>query len=243
MAPASIVSMFLAPVAGRMADRIGGKYILMTGLTLFGAGMGWIVLIARPGSQWFDFIAPLLVAGTGMGCIFAPMSTLALRNVKPQLAGAASGMLNTNRQAGAVIGTAAVGALLQNRLAASLTSEATRRSAALPAAIRPRFVGSFQAAAKSGLQPGSGQSGGTFKPPPGTPTSLAAELGRLAHEVFGTGFVSAMRTTMILPIAVIAVAVLCCVAIKSRDDTRRGPGQAAPEEISAAALSAPRTEP
>ena len=243
MAPASVISMFLAPVAGRMADRIGGKYILMTGLTLFGAGMGWIVIIARPDSRWFDFLAPLLVAGTGMGCIFAPMSTVALRNVKPQLAGAASGMLNTNRQAGAVIGTAAVGALLQNRLAASLTSEATRRSAALPTAIRPRFVSSFQAAAKSGLQVGSGQSGGTFKPPPGTPSSLAAELGRLAQEVFGTGFVSAMRTTMILPIAVIAVAVLCCFAIKSRDDTRRGPQKAATEEISAAALSAPRTEP
>ena len=28
MAPASLVSMFVAPVAGRMTDRIGGKYIL-----------------------------------------------------------------------------------------------------------------------------------------------------------------------------------------------------------------------
>src|SRR5256884_3057149 len=35
MAPASLVSMFVAPVAGRMTDKIGGKYILMSGLTLF----------------------------------------------------------------------------------------------------------------------------------------------------------------------------------------------------------------
>ena len=34
MAPASLVSMFVAPVAGRMSDRIGGKYILMAGLLL-----------------------------------------------------------------------------------------------------------------------------------------------------------------------------------------------------------------
>jgi EmrB/QacA subfamily drug resistance transporter len=231
MAPASIISVFLAPVAGRMADRVGGKYLLMTGLTLFGAGMAWVAVIAQPASRWYDFLAPLLVAGTGMGCIFAPMSTVALRNVKPQLAGAASGVLNTNRQAGAVIGTAAVGALLQNRLAASLTSEASMRSAALPAAVRPKFVGSFQAAAKSGLQVGSGQSGGTFKPPAGMPASLAADLARLAHEVFGTGFVSAMRVTMILPIAVIGLAVLCCIGIRSREDTRRGPEQAAPEEV------------
>ena len=40
MAPASVMSMFIAPVAGRTTDKIGGKYILMSGLTLFGVGMG-----------------------------------------------------------------------------------------------------------------------------------------------------------------------------------------------------------
>ena len=235
MAPASVISMFLAPVAGRMADRIGGKYILMTGLTLFGAGMGWLMLTAQPTSRWYDFLAPLLVAGAGMGCIFAPMSTLALRNVKPQLAGAASGMLNTNRQTGSVIGTAAVGALLQNRLAASLTSEATRRAAELPPAARPSFIGSFQGAAKSGLQAGAGQGGGSFKPPPGTPHTLVLQLQQLGHEVFGAGFVSAMRLTMLLPIVVIGIAALCCLAIRSREDTRsRAPAEPAVTENAAA---------
>ncbi len=46
MAPASVVAMFVAPVAGRMSDRIGGKYILMTGLVLFAGGMGGVVLLA-----------------------------------------------------------------------------------------------------------------------------------------------------------------------------------------------------
>src|SRR6201987_2828222 len=46
MAPASLLSMFIAPVAGRFTDRIGGKYILMSGLALFGAGMGWVALPA-----------------------------------------------------------------------------------------------------------------------------------------------------------------------------------------------------
>ena len=48
MAPASLISVFVAPVAGRLTDKIGGKYILMTGLILFGAGMGWLALIAHP---------------------------------------------------------------------------------------------------------------------------------------------------------------------------------------------------
>ena len=132
MAPASLISMFVAPVAGRMTDKIGGKYILMSGLTLFAVGMGWMALIARPDSSWPSFLLPLIVAGIGMGCMFAPLITVAMRNIDPQLAGAASGVLNTVRQVGLVIGTAAVGALLQNRLVSSMTSQATARSAALP---------------------------------------------------------------------------------------------------------------
>jgi MFS family permease len=95
MAPASLISMFVAPVAGRMTGKIGGKFILMSGLILFGAGMGWIALIARPGASWPVFVAPLIVAGLGMGCIFAPMVTVAMHGIEPRMAGAASGVLNS----------------------------------------------------------------------------------------------------------------------------------------------------
>ena len=71
MAPASVVAMFVAPVAGRMSDRIGGKYILMTGLVLFAGGMGGVVLLAETSSAWYTFLAPQLVAGVGIGCTFA----------------------------------------------------------------------------------------------------------------------------------------------------------------------------
>ena len=38
---------------------------------------GWLALIAQPSSSWPTFMAPLVVAGLGMGCIFAPMITVA----------------------------------------------------------------------------------------------------------------------------------------------------------------------
>ena len=50
LAPASAPVFFAAPIAGRLSDRTGGKYILTTGLVLFGAGMGWAALIATPDS-------------------------------------------------------------------------------------------------------------------------------------------------------------------------------------------------
>ncbi|MEW1893501.1 MULTISPECIES: DHA2 family efflux MFS transporter permease subunit [unclassified Streptomyces] len=120
LAPSSLVSMTVGPFAGRLSDRIGGKYLLMAGLALYAVGMAAIALIAGPASPWYAFIPATLITGLGIGCVIAPMSAEAMRNVEPRLAGAASGVNNTIRQTGSVIGAAAVGALLQSRLAAEL---------------------------------------------------------------------------------------------------------------------------
>jgi EmrB/QacA subfamily drug resistance transporter len=212
MAPSSVVMIILAPVLGRLTDKIGGKYILMTGLSLFAAGMGWAVLIATPHSAWYDFLAPMIVAGLGMGGTFPPMTTVAMSEVDPRMAGAASGVLNTTRQVGSVIGTAAVGALLQNRLVSSLTSRAAEVSASLPPQARGPFVSGFRKAASSGLI-GAPASSAT---PAGTSPGLAAQLRRLGAEVFGQGYVLAMRWTMVLPIAVVALAAASCLLLRNK---------------------------
>jgi hypothetical protein len=189
-----------------------------------------VVLIASTHSSWQDFLAPLIVAGLGMGGTFAPLTTVAMREVDPRMAGAASGMLNTVRQVGSVVGTAAVGALLQNRLASSLTSQATIRSAALPAQYRAPFVSGFRQAAASGLLTGGGS--GSSAATRGLPAALAAQLQRLGSEVFSQGYVLAMRWTMVMPIAVVALAAASCLAIRNR-----AVGQGAPAGTDAAQMA------
>ncbi|MGW5412833.1 DHA2 family efflux MFS transporter permease subunit [Actinomadura geliboluensis] len=223
MAPSSLVSMFLAPVAGRLSDRIGGKFILMGGLTLYGAGMVWIVLVAEVGTDWKAFIPALVVSGIGIGGVFAPMATEATRNVPPRLAGAASGVNNTIRQVGSVLGSAAVGAVLQNQLASSLRDEAATRSAALPADVRPGFVQGFANAAKSGLEVGAGQSGAKQQLPPGVPPNVAHRVHELAGQVFSHGFVHAMKPTMWLPIVVILLSAAACLTLKGHKDNTAMP--------------------
>ena len=215
LAPASVVMIVVAPFLGKLTDKTGGKYILICGLTLFAVGMGWVVLIATPHSTWYDFLPALIVAGLGMGGTFAPLTTVAMREVDPRMAGAASGVLNTTRQVGSVIGTAAVGALLQNRLAASLTSQASIRSAGLPAPVREHFVSGFRQSAASGVLTG-GPAGSAPGGTPGVPAALAAQLRRLAAEVFTNGYVLAMRWTMLMPIAVVVLAAASCFAIKNK---------------------------
>ncbi len=213
MAPASVLSMFIAPVAGRFTDRIGGKYILMSGLALFGAGMGWVALQATTTSAWYAFLPALIVAGIGMGCIFAPMVTVAMRNIDPRMAGAASGVLNTVRQCGLVIGTAAVGALLQNRLVSAMHAQAITRSAALPPRVRGPFIAQIQHSASNGIQVGAGQNGGSSALP-GLPARLVAEIARIGHDVFTFGYVTAMRSTMLFPVILLAIAALSCLLLR-----------------------------
>ena len=50
----------------------------------------------------------------------------------------------------------------------------------------------------------------------GAPPALAAQLHRLGAEVFAQGYVLAMRWTMVMLIAVVALAAASCLAIKNK---------------------------
>ena len=222
LAPASLVSMVVAPFAGRLSDRIGGVSILLAGLVMFAAGAGWVGAVSSPGMAWSPLLAPLVVMGAGMGCTFAPMATEAMRGVPPRLAGAASGVNNTLRQIGSVIGSAAVGALLQSRLATALTSEAVTRAGELPAGARVSFVAGFRDAAGGGLQVGAGQSGAAQHLPQGTPAAVVAQVQKVGAAVFEHGYVTAMRTTLVLPVTVVLLGALACLTVLRRRPTPAG---------------------
>src|SRR2546422_8851156 len=233
LAPMSLTSMVTAPFAGRFADRVGGKYILMAGITLFTIGMGTMAFVAGPDSTWINFLAPAIVAGAGMGMTFAPMTTVAMRNVSPRMAGAASGVLNTTRQVGAAVGSAVVGALLQSHLATALHDPAASPAAALPPAYRQQFVAAFSNVSSKGFQIGTGQNGA--KLPPGLPPDVARQLTALAHDVFVSGYIDAMKPTLVVPIAVLALTALSALLIKRRQRPAVQQPESAPEELTAAA--------
>jgi len=209
LAPMSLVGVVLAPIAGKLSDRIGGKYLLMAGLTLFAIGGGWLTVLAEVGTSWPTFIPAVLVLGVGFGGIFAPMATETMRSVPPQLAGAAAGVNNTIRQVGSVVGSAAVGALLQYQLAGSLQDEAVRRSVALPASVRAQFVAGF---GSSGAGVDIGRSDQLGPLPSGLPAQVVEQIHQVAAAVFQHGYVRALHPTLALPIGAMLVAAACCLA-------------------------------
>jgi len=214
VAPMSIAAAFLAPFAGRLSDRFGGKYLLMTGLALFGAGAAVVTALSTTTATRSTFILPFILTGIGLGMVMAPMTTIAMHDIVPAMAGAASGVLNTTRQLGAVLGAAAVGAVLQNRLAVSLHDQAVASASQLPPAFQGRFIDGFAQAARSGLQVGRGQTGASL--PAGIPAQLAGRIQQLIHDVFVNGYVAALRPTVGVAVVVLAVASLSCIWLINR---------------------------
>jgi hypothetical protein len=142
-----------------------------------------------------------------MGFVFAPLNTLAMRDVPPALAGAASGVLFTNRQVGQVLGSAVVGSVLANGVATELPRQAARLAAQLAPALRGHFVSGFQAASHGAQNFGAGQAHGTALPA-GTPHVVAVRLAALSHDVFGQAFLNAARPSLAICAIVVVVAAL-----------------------------------
>jgi hypothetical protein len=112
------------------------------------------------------------------------------------------------------VGSAVVGALLQNNLANTLHDQAVSHAASLPAAYREQFVAAFSSVAANGFEIGTGQNGA--KLPPGLPPDVAAQITSLAHDVFVTGYIDALKPTLVLPIGVLALTALSALLIKRR---------------------------
>ncbi|MEV2253386.1 MFS transporter [Streptomyces sp. NPDC050147] len=135
VAVAPLVSVFIAPYSGTLTDRFGGKYVLITGLGFFAGGIALMGALIQDGSGWTVLLPGLICVGIGMGVGFAPASVVAFRNIDPDMAGSASGVFNTTRLSGSLLGSAAVGAVLQAQLATGDATTAIKFTMFLPVAI------------------------------------------------------------------------------------------------------------
>lgn len=223
-----LVSTVVAPFAGHLADRGGSRWTLVAGTALFAAGIVMLAAVAGPESNGWVLQPALIVAGVGTGLIFAPMTTVAMRDLPLEVAGAASGVLNTTRQFGNILGTVAVGALLQNRLTHSLGAEASARAAQVPQEYRRPFIDAFDDIAGQGVSVGVGQTGADLRLPPGLTPDVVTQIRGAAEQVFTHGFADALKPTLALPAIVLISALACAATVRepskasSRGSVRRG---------------------
>src|SRR6202035_4221035 len=108
--------------------KVSAKYLLIPGLIALAAGTAYIAAGVHADSTRWSFLPGLIAGGAGMAFIWGPVYSLATRDLKPEHAGVASGVLNPIQEIGAVIAGAVVGAVLQTQLAGNLRTEAIARA-------------------------------------------------------------------------------------------------------------------
>ncbi len=134
--PVSLVSFFVAPLAGRLSERMPVRWLIGGGLVLVGIGLLLMSGIdARSG--WTALLPGFLFAGAGVGLVNAPLGSTAIQVAPPQRAGMASGINSTFRQVGIATGIAAYGALFQHLPASKASGPLARVPAAVLATGRP----------------------------------------------------------------------------------------------------------
>ncbi len=116
MTPMSLMILVGAPISGRLSDRIGARWLLFAGTALMAVGILFIIRQTSTSTTVLSLAPALVVTGIGMGMTFSPMTAAAMRDVPPRVAGSASGVLNTTRNIGQVLGIAILGSVLQTRM-------------------------------------------------------------------------------------------------------------------------------
>jgi EmrB/QacA subfamily drug resistance transporter len=96
----------VAPIAGRLTDRIGERPLVIIGFVLFSAAFFVIGPLTKSGATYGTLIIPLFVAGVGVAMSYVTTVSAVMRSVEPARLGMASGVGNTVRQVGAVFGVA-----------------------------------------------------------------------------------------------------------------------------------------
>ena len=98
--------MLISPIAGALSDRIGRRPVIVSGLLLQAAGLGWVALNASATASTLRLVLALLVAGIGISMALPTVPTAVLGAVTPSEMGKASGINNMMQRFGAVFAIA-----------------------------------------------------------------------------------------------------------------------------------------
>jgi EmrB/QacA subfamily drug resistance transporter len=116
--PSTLMIVAVAPVAGRLSDRFGPRWLIAGGLAIVAASLFSFSGIAVD-STYLDLLPGFTLLGIGIAMTMSPMTSAAMNAVPVQKAGVASGVLSMFRMVGGSLGVAVTGAIFQARVGSS----------------------------------------------------------------------------------------------------------------------------
>jgi EmrB/QacA subfamily drug resistance transporter len=131
--PWTLAPMVVAPLAGFIAPRVGTRILIVAGLVLLSGGLFELALTMTATVDYVVMLPGFLLAGIGMGLVFAPISTAVLVDMKQDDHAKATGTNSTLREVGVALGIAVLTAVFTG--AGGQLTPTGYVSAAVPAVI------------------------------------------------------------------------------------------------------------
>ena len=202
--PATILTFVIPLVIRRHAERLPANLVFGSGLAICAAGLGALLLVSAT-SSWVTLIPGELLTGLGIGIANPSIARIGLGVVPPQRSGMASGISNTFRIGGLATGVAALGAIFQEHVSASLAPAYGQRAGEVG-----RLVSS------SGVRA----------------TALAIHADAAASATLKVAFVAGLRVILVLGLVVVALgAISGATLVRAKDfvQAAQPPATAEPE--------------
>ncbi len=136
--PSTLMIVLLAPLSGRLADRVGSRPLMTFGLLCVSGALFWQSHLTVS-SAYGTLLPGFILMGVGMAFVMSPMSTAAMNAVEQTKAGVASGILSMNRMVGGTFGVAVLGAMV----AVLGRSKIDQLLPAIPSGERAHLAGSL----------------------------------------------------------------------------------------------------
>jgi EmrB/QacA subfamily drug resistance transporter len=211
--PITLLSFFVAPLAGRLSVRVPIRLMLGVGLLLVSGGLLSMSAVGAS-SGWTVLIPGFILAGAGIGLINPPLAQTAVGVVHHSRSGMASGINNTFRQVGIATGVAGLGAVFQHQVVTK-TAAALHGSSVHVFELKGVLVsGGVREAVKH----------------------LPAPAGQQLLHAYKVGFTGALSSILTIAVVIAFIgAILALLLVRSSDfvasqqpeqETGRGEGQA-----------------
>ncbi|MGH2992180.1 MAG: MFS transporter, partial [Solirubrobacterales bacterium] len=137
--PSTLMIVIVAPISGRLTDRIGARWLITAGLALVAFSLYRFTLIDAA-TTYGDLLPSFVLMGIGIALTMSPMSTAAMNAVHDSKAGIASGLLSMMRMVGGTFGVAATGAIFQAAVGSGLGDLEPGQAGAASEAARDAFI-------------------------------------------------------------------------------------------------------
>ncbi len=112
--PMALIMMPLSTIAPTIAERIGFRRTLVTGMLLLAGGLVLFATLADPDGGYLSVLPGILVLGTGVGLAMSPSTAAITSSLPEEKQGVASALNDTVREMGGAVGIALIGSVLNS---------------------------------------------------------------------------------------------------------------------------------